>query len=152
VRAERALAALVPDPSTLEPVTDAVGELAALAARVLAHEAGAARLVAELDTVAGEWDSTRAEVVLHEHALDRAASILTAMARLGFDERRVQLEEAQTHMMKAVLDLWKDSVLTLFAAQFGHGAVYALEPDVRRLARQALETAATITTTITGES
>lgn len=83
--------------------------LARLAAEVLAWKDATAALVNRLgdqiryeDAKGGE--QLRAEVVVWERALDRAATVLGAMARLKLDERLVAVEEAQATMIVRALD------------------------------------------------
>jgi hypothetical protein len=92
----------------LEPVTDPVAALRELAAETLALKAVLLQRVAALqgelryEGRAGQ-EQTRAELSAYEHAAERAGRLLTDLARLGLDSRRVQIEEAQILILVAVV-------------------------------------------------
>lgn len=79
-------------------VADPVGALAELAAEARAVKSALARRVNALadvrytDTKGAE--QLRSEVALYERAMDRAGKFLEALARLGYEERRVEMVEA----------------------------------------------------------
>ena len=58
----------------------------------------AERRQAEATEHSGE--QVRAEIVVWERALDRAITVLAALARLGIDERLARIEEAQALMVR----------------------------------------------------
>lgn len=82
--------------------------LAQLAGEVLAWKDATAALVNELrelryeDAKGGE--QLRSEVVLWERALDRAVTVLAAMAKLKLDERLVAVSEATADMLVRAVD------------------------------------------------
>jgi len=107
------------------PVTDPQGELEALAGRVLAWEQATDTLKAELEAAvtfalgtgedgvgdpfggvvvpAGQGLDVHPLVKLNERAQERSRTVLAEMVKLGFMERRTQLEEGQAALMAQVL-------------------------------------------------
>lgn len=91
-----------------EPVADPVAELADIAGQAKALMAWAGARVADLGNLLrseGEIEQLRAEVGVYERAMDRTAKLVEACARLGLEERRVQLEEDQADLAVAALRL-----------------------------------------------
>lgn len=85
------------------PVGDPFAALLRLAGQVLAWQEATARLVNELETVryrgANGAEQLRAEVVLYERAMDRAATVLAVIGRLNIDERLTRISEQQANMI-----------------------------------------------------
>lgn len=83
----------------VSPVGDPLEALLRLAGQVLAWQEATAALVNRLDSVryagANGAEQLRAEVQLYERAMDRAIQVLSAIARLGIDERLVAVTEKQ---------------------------------------------------------
>lgn len=81
------------------PVADPLAGLLKLAGQVLAWQATTAALVNELESIryrgSNGAEQLRAEVALYERAMDRAVTVLAAIARLNIEERLVQLSERQ---------------------------------------------------------
>ncbi len=111
---------------TIEPVTDPIAELKALAGRALAWEKTFDQKRQELaefryrDERSGE--QIRAEILLVERGMDRCLAILTAVAKLALDERLVKLEEAKAALVEQlVLGVFTDLGLTPGADVRGGG-------------------------------
>ncbi len=107
------------------PVTDPQGELERLAGRMIAWEAATATLKAELEAAAtiamgpgedgvdhpfagivvptGHGIDAHPVVKMNERAQERTRTVLADMVKLGFMERRTQLEEGQAALMAQVL-------------------------------------------------
>lgn len=87
----------------VSPVGDPLEALLKLAGQVLAWQAATAALVNQLDGIryrgANGAEQLRAEVALYERAMDRAVSVLSAIARLNIDERLVAVTEKQADAM-----------------------------------------------------
>jgi hypothetical protein len=83
----------------VQAVGDPLEALLKLAGQVLAWQAATAALVNQLDGIryrgANGAEQLRAEVALYERAMDRAVSVLSAIARLNIDERLVAVTERQ---------------------------------------------------------
>jgi hypothetical protein len=81
------------------PVSDPLQALLKLAGQVLSWQEATAGLVNELESVryrgANGMEQLRAEVALYERAMDRAAGVLGAIARLNIEERLVRVTERQ---------------------------------------------------------
>lgn len=80
------------------PVSDPLAQLLQLAGEVLAWQKATAGLVNELTSIryqGGSGEQLRAEVQLYERAMDRAANVLSAIARLNIEERLMRLSERQ---------------------------------------------------------
>ncbi|MPY34097.1 hypothetical protein FNH09_23465 [Streptomyces adustus] len=80
------------------PVEDPLAALLRLGGEVLAWQKATAALVNQLDSIryqGGSGEQLRAEVVLYERAMDRAANVLSAIARLNIDERLTAVSERQ---------------------------------------------------------
>jgi len=61
----------------------------------------------------GSGEQLRSEVAVVERAMDRAANVLTMIAKLNLDERLVRLEEAKAALVeKLILDVFTDLHLT----------------------------------------
>ncbi len=90
------------------PVDDPFTTLLRLAGQVLSWQEATANLVNQLENIryqgANGAEQLRAEVGLYERALDRAASVLTAIARLNIDERLVKVSERQAEALIGALD------------------------------------------------
>lgn len=92
----------------LRQVTDPVGALAKLATEAWAMKDALAARVNALDSIRYEGsgaggEQLRAEVALYERALDRSGKFLEVLAKLGYEERRVRVEEEQAAMVARVL-------------------------------------------------
>jgi len=92
----------------IEPIGDPFDALEDLAARAFAFQRVCADRVANLK---GEWryqstqgtEQIRGEVEVFERSLDRCAKFVDLIARLGLDERRVQVTEMQAVLLDRVL-------------------------------------------------
>lgn len=92
---------------SLEGVMDPLASLSRLADESLAMKEALAARINDLSTkgrlrykAAGTGtEQLRAEVQLYERALDRSAKFLDLLARSGFEERRVALQEAQGQLV-----------------------------------------------------
>jgi hypothetical protein len=96
----------------LEGVTDPLEALAKLATESLAMKTALAARVNALHEITTTSklgvEGLKAEVALYERALDRTAKFLDLLAKSGFEERRLRLDEQTAGMfvtvMKNVLD------------------------------------------------
>lgn len=101
-KARRELGRLAAVAGPAEPVQDPLGALSSLAGEVLRFKDILAGHVAELERLryTGEnGEQIQGEVQLFERALDRCATVLTAMARLNIDERLAQIEQAKAEVV-----------------------------------------------------
>jgi hypothetical protein len=107
VRAEREVRAVLAE-LDVQDVADPISGLLRLAGQVLAWQEATAALVNELDSVrvktANGVEQLRAEVALYERAMDRAASVLAAIARLNLEERLARVTERQADAVIAAID------------------------------------------------
>lgn len=91
----------------ITPVEDPLSALKMLAGEVLAWKNEMSRHVGELEQVryrAGDGgEQVRGEIQLFERAMDRCASVLTAIAKLNIDERLAAISEQQAQMLSAAL-------------------------------------------------
>lgn len=93
-----------------QPVDNPLEELADIAGQAKSLMEWSAARVAELSNDldyrdAKDVDQLKAVVGLYERAMDRAARLVEACARLGLDERRVALEEATAELVVAAMQL-----------------------------------------------
>ncbi|MFF7840413.1 HGGxSTG domain-containing protein [Streptomyces ossamyceticus] len=91
----------------VSPVGDPLEALLKLAGQVIAWQEATAALVNQLDSIryqAGSGEQLRAEIVLYERAMDRAIQVLSAIARLGIDERLVRVTERQADALIGALN------------------------------------------------
>lgn len=91
------------------PVEDPLAQLLKLAGEVLAWQRATAALVNGLEDGiryrgANGAEQLRAEIALYERAMDRAVNVLSAIARLGIDERLVQVTEKQADAVVGALN------------------------------------------------
>jgi len=89
------------------PVDDPIRALRQLAGEALALKSYfRARVDAleELRYQAGAGEQTRAELLLYERALDRAAKFCEALSRLGLEERSVAVTEKQVEILTTVVE------------------------------------------------
>lgn len=97
-----------------EPVVDPIATLADVAGRSVAlmdwFEARVEALHQQLRYESSEvgTEQLRSEVVLLERAMDRVGKLCSRLAELGYEERRVRVEEAQALMVAAALQLALD--------------------------------------------
>ncbi|HVC08239.1 MAG TPA: HGGxSTG domain-containing protein [Solirubrobacterales bacterium] len=91
----------------IAPVGDPVELLRALAAEAIGLKNFFAARMAALEDIRyatpGAGEQLRAEVSAYERGLDRAERFLADLARLGLDERRVRVTEAQATMLLGVI-------------------------------------------------
>lgn len=92
----------------VEPVANPLDKLAELAAEQLAWKDHLANVVADLKASYRFTDDKGAEhldarVRLYVDAMGMAQKFLSDWVRLGFEERRVRLEEARAELVRAVL-------------------------------------------------
>ncbi|MFF8482340.1 hypothetical protein [Streptomyces antibioticus] len=90
-------------------VDDPLAALLKLAGQVLAWQEATARLVNGLEEEVRYEDSKgseqlRSEVVLYERAMDRAANVLAAIARLNIEERLAKVTERQAAAVVAAVE------------------------------------------------
>lgn len=90
-----------------DPVEDPLRELQRLAGQVLAWKDALGHRVNELTSIRYTSETggeqLRAEVALFERAMDRCATVLTAMARLNIDERLARITERQIEVCYGAL-------------------------------------------------
>lgn len=90
------------------PVADPLAQLLQLGGEVLAWQRATAALVNGLEAVryrgANGAEQLRAEVALYERAMDRAVSVLAAIARLRIDERLAQVSERQADVVITAIE------------------------------------------------
>lgn len=100
----------------IQAVENPLLELKLLAGRVLAWERVFDQKRQQLEEwryTHGSGEQLRSEVAVVERAMDRAASVLTMIAKLNLDERLVRLEEAKAALVeKLILDVFADLHLT----------------------------------------
>lgn len=91
----------------ITPVEDPLSALKNLAGEVLAWKNEMSRHVGELEILryrAGDGgEQVRGEIQLFERAMDRCASVLTAIAKLNIDERLAAISEQQAQMLATAL-------------------------------------------------
>ncbi|MFI5684654.1 hypothetical protein [Streptomyces sp. NPDC051636] len=92
----------------VDPVGDPLAGLLKLAGQVLAWQEATASLVNSLESVryraANGAEQLRAEVALYERAMDRAANVLSAIARLGIEERLARVTEQQAEAVIGAIE------------------------------------------------
>jgi len=91
----------------VSPVSDPLAQLLQLAGEVLAWQRATAALVNQLDSIryqGGSGEQLRAEVQLYERAMDRAANVLSAIARLRIDERLAEVTQRQADAVIAAIE------------------------------------------------
>ncbi|MFI2078689.1 hypothetical protein [Streptomyces triculaminicus] len=101
-QARRTLAALGAD-----PVDNPLVALSELAGEVMGFKNALAERVNELSSIRYTGDAgeqIRAEVLLYERAMDRAASVLGTIARLNIDERLAAISEKQAEAVVRAID------------------------------------------------
>lgn len=85
------------------PVDNPLDALARLAGQILSFKDAVGELVNELREIrytdSKGSEQLRSEVALYERAMDRAITVLAAMARLKIDERLVAISELQAEML-----------------------------------------------------
>lgn len=89
------------------PVDDPLAALLRLGGQVLAWQEATAALVNQLDHIryqGGSGEQLRAEVQLYERAMDRAASVLSAIARLRIDERLAEVTQRQAEAVIGAIE------------------------------------------------
>jgi hypothetical protein len=91
----------------ITPVTDPLTELQKLAGEVLAWKNEIVRHIYKLKQIRSVnglgIEQVRSEIILYERALDRSITVLSALAKLGIDERLATIEETQAQMLQAAL-------------------------------------------------
>jgi hypothetical protein len=91
----------------LAPVDDPIGALRELAAEAIGVKRYFAERVNQLEQLryqAGAGDQVRGELLLYGQAFDRAARLCESLAKLGLDQRVVQIEESKVVLLVAVLE------------------------------------------------
>lgn len=89
------------------PVDDPLAALLRLGGQVLAWQEATAALVNQLDHIryqGGSGEQLRAEVALYERAMDRAANVLSAIARLRIDERLAEVTQRQAEAVIGAIE------------------------------------------------
>lgn len=93
-----------------EPVTDPLDALADLAAKAVALSKHFADRVADLEEYRyesdGKTEQVRAELLLLERYMLMAQKFLRDWVQLGFDERRVRLDEVRAARVGVLLEWW----------------------------------------------
>lgn len=107
-RLETAAMRLVPNLVTGEPI-DPIARLIELAREADAFRAGVVQLVNKLNNRIRYQDDKgaeqlRAEIVVYERALDRAARLYLDLCKLNLDERLMRIREREALAMLAALD------------------------------------------------
>ena len=99
------LGQLIPDRG---PVTDPLAELRQLGALVMQWMRACESALETLSTYryesVGGGEQLRAEVAMFERSMDRAATFLATLAKLGLDERQVAVSEAKANMLLRALE------------------------------------------------
>lgn len=91
---------------TVRPIDDPLTELSRLAGEVVAWKELVADHVARLERLRYSGDGgeqIRGEITLFERALDRCATVLSAIARLNIDERLAKVSERQAEIVADAL-------------------------------------------------
>ncbi|MFC8201339.1 hypothetical protein ACFUTV_38980 [Streptomyces sp. NPDC057298] len=92
----------------VSPAGDPLAGLLKLAGQVLAWQEATAGLVNSLESTryraANGAEQLRAEVQLYERAMDRAASVLGLIAKLGIEERLARVSEAQAEAVIGAIE------------------------------------------------
>jgi hypothetical protein len=92
----------------VEAVDDPLAALLRLGGQVLAWQEATAQLVNRLESIrytgANGAEQLRAEVVLYERAMDRAAAVLTRIAQLRVDERLATVSERHAQALIGALE------------------------------------------------
>jgi hypothetical protein len=113
-------------------VGDPLEALLLLGGQVLAWQRATAELVNRLESVryrsANGSEQVRAEVVVYERAMDRACTVLSAIARLNIEERLARVSERQADAVVAAVEAGLAS-----AGVTGAAAVEARKVVARRL-------------------
>jgi hypothetical protein len=109
----------------LKPVSDPIAVMTMLAAEAVALVAAFRTMVSDLDALRYQGrtgEMLRAEVSLYERALDRAEKFAHNLAKLGLEERVVQLSEAQAGtLVTLVTEVLGAPDLALSAEQISTG-------------------------------
>lgn len=136
-----------------EPIGHPVDELLDLAAKVKALMGHWAAKVAELQGVEGEGiryrseheqEQLRSEVALYERSIDRLGRLLTDLAKLGLEERRTRLEEADRERVVAILVEGFDGLFEVLAGLVPAAVLEGLRRDeLPGIVRAAIEATAT---------
>lgn len=91
-----------------EPIEDPLAALLKLAGQVVSWQEATASLVNGLEELRYEdskgGEQLRSEVQLYERAMDRAASVLSAIARLNIEERLARVSEQQAAAVVAAIE------------------------------------------------
>lgn len=90
----------------ITPVEDPLSALKKLAGEVVAWKNEMSRHVGQLEILryrAENAEQIRGEILLFERAMDRCASVLTAIAKLNIDERLAAISEQQAQMLATAL-------------------------------------------------
>lgn len=99
------LGQLVPDRG---PVTDPLAELRQLGGLVMQWMKACEGALETLSTYRyesiGGGEQLRSEVAMFERSMDRAATFLATLAKLGLDERQVAVSEAKANMLLRALE------------------------------------------------
>ncbi|MFH9225941.1 hypothetical protein [Streptomyces lydicus] len=113
-------------------VTDPLAALMQLAGQVLSWQKATAELVNRLEDVryraANGSEQTRAEVLMYERAMDRAITVLAAIARLNIEQRLAAVSEMQAERVVDALN----------AALTHAGITGALAAEARQVAARRL--------------
>lgn len=108
-------------------VTDPFSALMQLAGEVLAWQKATAELVNRLEKIryqgANGSEQTRAEILLYERAMDRAITVLSAIARLNIEDRLASISERQA-----------EAVISAINAALSQAGVTGAEADAARRA------------------
>jgi hypothetical protein len=106
-RAEEQIRAVLAELDT-PAIGDPLSSLLKLAGQVIAWQEATAALVNRLTSIryeaAGGGEQLRAEVALYERAMDRAAHVLSAIARLNIEERLTRVTERQADAVIGAID------------------------------------------------
>jgi len=109
----------------VSPLGDPLEALADLAAEAVALKSFFAGKVAELTSLssltANDTEQVRVIVALYERAMDRAGRFVGEVAKLGIEERRVELSERQGELLAGVIGAIVGELLGLVRAGLGRG-------------------------------
>ena len=94
--------------ATRDPVDDPAAELRRIAALALTWMEACGQAIADLKNFrfldAKGAEQLRSEIPMFERSMDRAATLLAAIAKLGLDEREVAVSEAKAQMLLRALE------------------------------------------------
>jgi hypothetical protein len=144
--AEREAMASIAD-VVVEPIDNPLDALANLAADAQAWKDHLAATVASLGaayrfTDKKESEQLDARVALFERAMDRLQKYLVDWVRLGFEERKVALDEARLELVQRILMAAMELVLGQVAERVDRSVLDEVRAGLPTMWQQAIETTA----------